>query len=125
MNTKATWITDLEKREQELILLRKEQIAREGAVYQREELLKLNEEALKQGYESLERQKKLNKDHFNATLVETEALGVLKGRAEERAKTEAVQKELDKQKDQEITVLKDLLTKTLAALQVVVKVERS
>lgn len=124
MDTKAKWIKDLEKREEELILLRKEQIAREGAVYQREELLKINEEILKQRYEALEKQKALNQACYNAQVAEAEALGVIKGRAEERNKTETLLRKLDVIKDGDISLLKDLLEKALAALQISAKIER-
>lgn len=125
MNTKAAWIKDLEKREQELVLLRKEQIVREGEVYQREQKLKINQDLLKADLEALEKQKKLNQDCLAAMLAETEALGMAKGRTEERTRSEGLQKQLDAQRDADINLLKDLLGKAIAALQVNVKVERN
>lgn len=125
MNAKAQWIKDLEKREQEILLLRREQIAREGEVYQRELRLKIDQEALKAGYEALEKQKVLNQSYLAAMLSETEAIGQIKGKAAERAKSEALQKELDSIKGKEVDMLKTLLEKAVTALQVNIVKDRS
>lgn len=129
MNMKATWIKELENREQEIVRLRKEQIIREGEIYQREEKLKLDQALLSgnqaQQVEFLKQQKDLQRKHLDATLAEATEIGAMKGRAEERARSEALQKELDQLKTEEIDMLKDLLGKAITALQVNVKVERS
>lgn len=132
MNVKAEWVKDLERREQEIILLRKEQILRESELYQREQTLTLNQNLIKEGFDSIVAQRELQKKHLAAVVNETRELGVMQGRSEERernrASLEAAMKEVNEQKDKEIELLKDLLTKALSALQIKnepVKIERS
>jgi hypothetical protein len=131
MNVKAEWVKDLEKREQEIILLRKEQILRESELYQREQALALSQSLLQGSYDSIVTQRELQKKHLAAVVDETRALGVMQGRSEEREKNrvslEAAMKEVDQQKNKEIELLKDLLTKAIVALQIKnepIKIER-
>jgi uncharacterized protein (DUF927 family) len=122
MNVKAEWVKDLEKREAEIILLRKEQILRESELYQREQTLMLNQNLLRESSDFIAVQKDIQKRHLAAVINETRELGVMQGRSEEREKNrvslEAAMKEVNEQKNKEIELLKDLLTKAIAALQV-------
>jgi len=121
MNVKAEWVKDLEKRETEIILLRKEQILRESELYQREQTLMLNQNLLKESSDFIAVQKDIQKRHLAAVVNETRELGVMQGRSEEREKNrvslEAAMKEVNEQKNKEIELLEDLLTKAIAALQ--------